>query len=79
MKFQSKYVYNRLAYKGKRCTRHAAYTPTKKQTKITKGMSTPGFSEELSTAIMLQRSDPEFIKAISCKRDSYYIFLGTTI
>ena len=42
-------------------------------------MSTSGFSEELSTAIMLQRSDPEFIKAISCKRDSYYIFLGTTI
>ena len=28
---------------------------------------------------MLQRSDPEFIKTISCIRDSYYIFLGTTI
>ena len=42
-------------------------------------MSTPGFSGELSTAIMLQRSDAEFIKAILCKRDSYYIFLGATI
>ena len=28
---------------------------------------------------MLQRSDPEFIKTISCMRDSYYIFLGATI
>ena len=28
---------------------------------------------------MLQRSDPEFIKTISCKGDSYYIFLETTI
>ena len=28
---------------------------------------------------MLQRSDPEFIKTISCVRDSYYIFLGMTI
>ena len=27
----------------------------------------------------LQRSDPEFIKTISCIRDSYYTFLGTTI
>ena len=42
-------------------------------------MSTLGFSGELSTAIMLQRSDPEFIKTISCIRDSYYIFLGKTI
>ena len=47
--------------------------------KVTKGISTLGFSGELSTAIMLQRSDPEFIKTISCIRDSYYIFLGTTI
>ena len=28
---------------------------------------------------LLPRSDPEFIKNISCIRDSYYIFLGTTI
>ena len=47
--------------------------------KVTKGISALGFSGELSTAIMLQRSDPEFIKTISCIRDSYYIFLGTTI
>ena len=46
---------------------------------MTKVMSTPEFSGELSTAIMLQRSRPEFIKTISCIRDSYYIFLGTTI
>ena len=45
--------------------------------KMTKAMGTPGFSGELSTAITLQRSDPEFIKTISCIRD-YYIFLGTT-
>ena len=42
-------------------------------------MSTPELSGELSMAIMLQRSDPEFIKTISCICDSYYIFLGTTI
>ena len=47
--------------------------------KVTKGISALGFSGELSTAIMLQRSDPEFIKTISCIRDSYYIFLGKTI
>ena len=41
-------------------------------------MSTLEFSK-LSTAIMLQCSDPEFIKTIQCIRDSYYIFLGTTI
>ena len=46
--------------------------------KVTKGISALGFSGELSTAIMLQRSDPEFIKTISCIIDSYYIFLGTT-
>ena len=46
--------------------------------KVTKGISALGFSGELSTAIMLQRSDPEFIKTISCISDSYYIFLGTT-
>ena len=46
---------------------------------MTKGISTAGFSGEWSTAIMLQHSDPEFIKTISCIRDSYYIFLGTTI
>ena len=51
----------------------------KEKAKVTKGMSALGFSGELSTAIMLQRSDPEFIKTISCIRDSYYIFLGTTI
>ena len=51
----------------------------KENAKIIKGMSIPGFSGELSTAIMLHRSDPEFIKTISCIRDSYYIFLGTTI
>ena len=28
---------------------------------------------------MLQRSDSQFIKTISCTRDSYYILLGTTI
>ena len=46
--------------------------------KVTKGISTLGFSGELSTAIILQRSDPEFIKTISCISDSYYISLGTT-
>ena len=51
----------------------------KEKAKVTKGMSAMGFSGELTTAIMLQRSDPEFIKTISCIRDSYYIFLGTTI
>ena len=29
------------------------------------------FSGELSAAVMLQRSDPEFMKTISCTRDSY--------
>ena len=47
--------------------------------KMTKGMGIPEFSAKLSTTTMLQRSDPEFIKTISCIRDSYYIFLGTTI
>ena len=51
----------------------------KEKAKVYKGMSTPGFSGELSTAIMLQRSDPQFIKTISCICDNYYIFLGTTI
>ena len=51
----------------------------KEKVKVTKRMSALGFSGELSTAIMLQRSDPEFIKTISCTRDSYYIFLGSTI
>ena len=51
----------------------------KEKAKITKGMSILRFSGKLSTAIMLQRSDPEFIKTILCIRDSYYIFLGTTI
>ena len=51
----------------------------KEKVKMTKGMSTLGFSGELSTAIMLQRSGPEFIKTISCIRDSYYTFLGTTV
>ena len=46
--------------------------------KVTKGISALGFSGELSMAIMQQRSDPEFIKTISCISDSYYIFLGTT-
>ena len=55
------------------------YTDKKKKTKDSKGMSTPELSGELSTAITLQRSDPEFIKTISCIRDSYYIFLGVTI
>ena len=36
-------------------------------------MSTPELSGELSTAIMLQRSDLEFIKTISCISGSYYI------
>ena len=51
----------------------------RQKAKKTKRVSTPGFSGELSTAKMLQRSDPEFIKTISCIHDSYYIFLGTTI
>ena len=51
----------------------------KEKAKIIIGMSILGFSGELSTAVMLQRYDPEFIKTISCIRDSYYIFLGTTI
>ena len=42
-------------------------------------MGIPEFSAKLSTTTMQQRSDPEFIKTISCIRDSYYIFLGTTI
>ena len=51
----------------------------KEKSKKSKGMSTPELSGELSTAIMLRRSNPEFIRTISCIRDSYYIFLGTTI
>ena len=51
----------------------------KEKAKKCKGMSASELLGELSTAIMLQRSDLEFIKAISCIRDSYYIFLGTTI
>ena len=44
-----------------------------------KGMSTRKLSGELSAAIMLQRSDPEFVKTVSRIRDSYHIFLRTTI
>ena len=51
----------------------------KEKAKMTKGMNTPGFSGELSTAKNLQHSDPEFIKTISCIRDRYYIFRGKTI
>ena len=51
----------------------------KKTKKMTKRMNTPGFSGVLSTAIILQQSDPEFIKTISRIRDSYYIFLVTTL
>ena len=51
----------------------------KEKAKMTKGMSTPGFSGELSTAKNLQHSDPEFIKTISYIRDRNYIFRGTTI
>ena len=51
----------------------------KEKAKVTKGMSALGFSGDLSTPTMLQRSDPEFIKFISCIRDSYYIFRETTI
>ena len=36
----------------------------KEKAKMMKGMSTPEFSGELSTAIMLQRSNPEFNKII---------------
>ena len=50
-----------------------------KKARMTKGMSTPEFLAKLSTATMLQRFDPKFIKTISCIRDSYYIFLGTII
>ena len=46
--------------------------------KVTKTISALGFSGELSTAIMLKRSDPEFIKTISCISDSYYILFGMT-
>ena len=51
----------------------------KEKKKMTKRMNTPGFPGVSSTAIMLQQSDPEFIKTISRVRDSYYIFLGTTL
>ena len=51
----------------------------KEKAKKSTRMSTPKLSGQLSTAIMLQRSDPEFIKTISCIRDRYYIFLGTII
>ena len=47
----------------------------KEKAKMTKRISTPEFSGELSTAIMLQRSDRELIKIISCIPDSYYISL----
>ena len=47
----------------------------KEKAKMTKRISTPEFSGELSTAIMLQRSDREPIKTISCIPDSYYISL----
>ena len=42
-------------------------------------MSPPELSGELSTAIMPWRPDSEFIRTILFIRDSYYIFLGTTI
>ena len=56
-----------------------ASTPTKEKKKVTKGISALGFSGELSAAIILQRSDPEFIKTILCIRDNCYIFIGSTI
>jgi len=33
----------------------------------------------VSDAINLQRSNPDFVRTVSCIRDSYYIFLGETI
>ena len=51
----------------------------KEKAKKCKEMSASKLLGELSTVIMLPRSDLEFIKAISCIPDSYYIFLGTTI
>ena len=51
----------------------------KEKAKMSNGMSTSKLSGELSTAIMLQHSDPEFIKTISNICDSYYIFLGATV
>ena len=42
-------------------------------------MRTLELSGELSVAIMLQPSNPEFIKTISCVHDRYYISLERTI
>ena len=36
-------------------------------------------TDELSLAIKLQRADPDFIRTVSCIRDSYYIFLATDV
>ena len=51
----------------------------KEKAKKSKGVSVPELSGELSTTIMLQRSDPEFIKIILCILDSCHVFSGTTI
>ena len=36
-------------------------------------------SDELTSAILMQRNDPDFIRTVSCLRNSYYIFLGTNV
>ena len=36
-------------------------------------------SDDLMRAIKLQRTNPEFIKFVSCTQNSFYIFLGTTV
>lgn len=46
----------------------------KKIIKMTKGMRTPEVLIELSTEIVLQRSDPELIKAILCICNGFITF-----
>ena len=36
-------------------------------------------SDELTSAILMQRNDPDFIRTVSYLRNSYYIFLGTNV
>ena len=36
-------------------------------------------NDELAAAIHIQRNDPDFVRTVSCLRDSYYIFLGKDI
>ena len=51
----------------------------KKNTKCKDTFSPNSANDELLSALNMQRADPDFVRTVSCLRDSYYIFLGSDI